>query len=102
MGHFLLVNALLSAVARAPEDGRVVIVSSETHRGQPDNPRVLDVNDLFAEGLPEAVAGFECYGRSKLANLLFAKQLACRLEVSLSGHPYNSIVQASKTLMHTL
>ena len=81
MGHFLFANTLLPAVLRAPVDGRVLIVSSETHRGRPDAPTVLNLEDLFVEGIPEAMGGFIRYGRSKLANLLYAKQLARRLQV---------------------
>mmetsp|Transcript_34781 Transcript_34781/g.76058 ORF Transcript_34781/g.76058 Transcript_34781/m.76058 type:complete len:419 (+) Transcript_34781:48-1304(+) len=97
MGHFLLANTLLPAVLRAPEDGRVVIVSSETHRGRPDAPTVLDLDDLFVEGIPEAMGGFVRYGRSKLANLLYAKQLARRLE----GHENVSVYSLCPGLINT-
>ena len=79
MGHFLFANTLLPAVLECPSDGRVVIVSSETHRGRPV-PTVLDLDDLFVEGISESFGGFIRYGRSKLANLLYAKQLARQLE----------------------
>jgi NAD(P)-dependent dehydrogenase (short-subunit alcohol dehydrogenase family) len=51
IGHFLFANALLPAVLECPSDGRVVIVSSETHRGSPSAPSVLDLDDLFVEGI---------------------------------------------------
>lgn len=79
IGHFLFANALLPAVLGCQSDGRVVIVSSETHRGSPSAPSVLDLDDLFVEGVSESFGGFIRYGRSKLANLLYAKHLARQL-----------------------
>ncbi len=71
VGHFLLVTSLLPLLA---SDARVVMVSSNAHRRAP------------AEGIQfENLSGqrgynpWRAYGQSKLANLLFAKELARRL-----------------------
>jgi WW domain-containing oxidoreductase len=74
VGHFLLVTALLPRLA---EDGRVVVVSSSAHRTAPREGIRFD--DLGAE---RSYSAWTAYGQSKLANLLFAKALARRLEGS--------------------
>jgi WW domain-containing oxidoreductase len=71
VGHFLLVTSLLDALA---EDGRVVVVSSEAHRRAP--PGGIRFDDLGAE---RSYSPMGHYGQSKLANLLFARELARRL-----------------------
>jgi WW domain-containing oxidoreductase len=74
VGHFLLVTALLPRLA---EDGRVVVVSSSAHLRAPREGIRFD--DLGAE---RHYSPWTHYGQSKLANLLFAKALARRLEGS--------------------
>jgi WW domain-containing oxidoreductase len=69
-GHFLLVTGLLGALSPA---GRVVMVSSAMHRRAP--PVGIDFDNLRGE---RGYRAWEAYGRSKLANVLFAKQLARR------------------------
>jgi WW domain-containing oxidoreductase len=71
VGHFLLVTSLLDALA---EDGRVVMVSSEAHRRAPRGGILFD--DLGAE---RSYSPWGHYGQSKLANILFARELARRL-----------------------
>jgi WW domain-containing oxidoreductase len=71
VGHFILVTALLDRLA---DDGRVVMVSSEAHRRAPREGIRFD--DLAAE---RSYSRWTHYGQSKLANLLFAKELARRL-----------------------
>ncbi|HJL38617.1 MAG TPA: SDR family NAD(P)-dependent oxidoreductase [Polyangiaceae bacterium LLY-WYZ-15_(1-7)] len=72
VGHFLLVKGLLDAPA---DDGRVVMLSSAAHGWAP--PAGIQLEDLsFERGYKPAVA----YGQSKLANLLFARELAQRFE----------------------
>jgi WW domain-containing oxidoreductase len=72
VGHFLLVTGLLPQLA---DDGRVVVVSSEAHRAAPRGGIRFD--DLGAE---RSYSAWTAYGQAKLANLLFAKALARRLE----------------------
>jgi WW domain-containing oxidoreductase len=71
VGHFILVTGLLDRLA---DDGRVVMLSSEAHRMAPREGIRFD--DLGAE---RGYAPWTHYGQSKLANLLFAKELARRL-----------------------
>lgn len=82
-GHFLLVTALLDRLA---DDGRVVVVSSDAHRRAPREGIRFD--DLGAE---RSYSPWVHYGQSKLANVLFAKELARRFAGSarsaVSLHP---------------
>ncbi len=71
VGHFLLVTGLLDQLA---PNGRVVMVSSNAHRRAPDEGIAFDNLDGARGYSPW---GF--YGQSKLANLLFARELARRL-----------------------
>jgi len=71
IGHFLLVTGLLDRLAR---DGRVVVVASEAHRRAP--PEGIDFDNLSGSRRYEP---WTDYGRSKLANILFTKELARRL-----------------------
>ncbi len=70
IGHFLLVTSLLDALS---PNARIVIVSSELHRRAPAVG--IDFDNLRGELRYNA---WEAYGRSKFANVLFAKQLARR------------------------
>ena len=74
LGHFLLVNRLLEQVLAAPE-GRVVVVASRAHHSAP--PDGIQFDNLAGEGDFDRQ---ESYGHSKLANGLFARELARRLE----------------------
>ena len=71
IGHFILVTGLLDALA---DRARVVMVSSEAHRFAPRGG--IDWDNLRGEKSYRPMRG---YGRSKFANLLFAKELARRL-----------------------
>lgn len=71
IGHFLLVTRLLP---RLGPNGRVVVVSSDAHRMAPIGG--IDFDNLSGE---RSYNAWTAYGRSKLANLLFAKELARRL-----------------------
>lgn len=71
VGHFALVTGLLD---RLTTYGRVVVVASSAHsyaRG-----KSITFEDLTWSGKYKA---WPAYGRSKLANILFAKELARRL-----------------------
>jgi WW domain-containing oxidoreductase len=70
IGHFLLVKGLLDSLA---EDGRVVVVSSEMHKRVPKVG--IEFDNLSAQ---KSYSPWKAYGQSKLANLLFAKELANR------------------------
>lgn len=71
IGHFLLVTGLLSELS---SDGRVVIVSSEAHRRAPRAG--IELDNLTGE---RGYRPWAAYGQSKLANLLFARELSRRL-----------------------
>jgi NAD(P)-dependent dehydrogenase (short-subunit alcohol dehydrogenase family) len=73
MAYFVLANRLRERLAAAAP-ARIVNVASEAHRGN-----VLDFTDLQSA---RGYSGFRVYGRSKLANILFTRELARRLEGS--------------------
>ena len=68
-GHFVLVTGV---VDRLTDAGRVVIVSSGAHRFAKEG---LELDNLSGEADYDA---WRMYGRSKLANILFARALATR------------------------
>jgi NAD(P)-dependent dehydrogenase (short-subunit alcohol dehydrogenase family) len=71
IGHFLLVTGLLPHLA---ENGRVVVVSSGAHRRAPAVG--IEFDNLAADA---GYSPWRAYAQSKLANLLFASELARRL-----------------------
>jgi WW domain-containing oxidoreductase len=71
IGHFMLVTGLLDGLA---EEGRVVMVSSDAHRRAPRAG--IELDNLSGE---KSYNPWTAYGQSKLANLLFVKELAKRL-----------------------
>lgn len=73
MGHFIFTNALLEPVKRA-DQGRIVMVSSCAHHGAP--PEGIDFDNLDGS---VSYKPWAAYGRSKLANGLFAAELSRRL-----------------------
>ncbi|MFG1603363.1 oxidoreductase [Actinoplanes sp. NPDC049265] len=72
LGHFALTNRLLARIT-----GRVVTVSSRNHRTP------IDFDDLRWERQP--YRPFDAYRRTKLANLLFTRELQRRL--TAAGSP---------------
>jgi NAD(P)-dependent dehydrogenase (short-subunit alcohol dehydrogenase family) len=72
LGYFLLTNLLLDILKRSAP-ARVVNVASDAHR----HPKGIDFNDIQAQG---RYRPFLRYGISKLANVLFTRELARRLE----------------------
>jgi NAD(P)-dependent dehydrogenase (short-subunit alcohol dehydrogenase family) len=82
LGYFLLTNLLLDMLERSAP-ARVVTVASVGHRNG-----TLDFDDL---GFERGYSIMRAYSRSKLANVLFAAELARRLEgkgvTSNSLHP---------------
>ncbi|CAB3993727.1 Hypothetical predicted protein [Paramuricea clavata] len=76
-GHFLLTNLLLDLLKQSPSS-RVVVVSSVLHRGQPTRKAPgLNFENMNSE---ISYNGFMAYAQSKLANILFTRELARRLE----------------------
>lgn len=73
LGHFLLTNMLLGRM-RESGPARIVNISSEAHRiGYGDGRMAFD--DLMGE---RQYGGWKAYGQSKLANILFTRELARR------------------------
>jgi NAD(P)-dependent dehydrogenase (short-subunit alcohol dehydrogenase family) len=72
IGHFLLITELLSELT---DKGRVVVVSSAAHRSAPKGD--IEFENLSGE---RGYDPWKAYAQSKLANLLFAKHLAKRLQ----------------------
>jgi NAD(P)-dependent dehydrogenase (short-subunit alcohol dehydrogenase family) len=70
LAYFLLTNLLLDRL-RASAPARIINVSSDAHRLAP-----LDLDDLQSE---RRYRGTRVYGKSKLANILFTRELARRL-----------------------
>lgn len=82
IGHFMLVTGLLD---RLTENGRVVMLSSGAHvyaRG-----KGIDLDDLAWK--KRKYRPWTAYGQSKLANILFAKELAKRLPKGQSANAVN-------------
>jgi retinol dehydrogenase 12 len=71
LGPFLLTNLLLGNL-KAAAPSRIVNVASTAHRGV-----TLDFDDLQNEG---GYRSMRAYGKSKLCNILFTRELARRLE----------------------
>jgi retinol dehydrogenase-13 len=76
-GHFLLTELLLD-VLKNTEDSRVVILSSVVHAGSKRNRHDLHLDDINFEN--RKYSNFAVYGEAKLQNVLYAKELAKRLE----------------------
>ncbi|WP_040950718.1 SDR family oxidoreductase [Gorillibacterium massiliense] len=71
LGHFLLTNQLLPNLQRA-EQGRIVVVSSGAHK----IGSIRFADPYFNKGFTV----WNGYAQSKLANILFTKELARRLQ----------------------
>jgi len=89
LGHFLLTNLLLDHL-KSSSPSRVVTLSSCAHDKMLDNPPGhISFEDPNWE--TRTYSGWPAYSQSKLANLLFAKELAKKLEgtgvTSYSLHP---------------
>ena len=86
LGHFALTGLLLPALERAaerqPVPPRVVTIASIAHkRGR------IDVNDLQSE---HGYSPMGSYAQTKLANLIFARELGRRL--GAAGEPFSRIL----------
>jgi len=83
LGHFLLTKLLIDLLEKAPEP-RVVNVSSKAHDGAK-----INFNTFRGEVGADKYKGMAAYGQSKLANILFTKELVRRYPriCSHSLHP---------------
>ncbi len=72
LGYFLLTDLLLGLLEKSAPS-RIVNVASEAHR-----QGHIDFDDIMYE--KRAYGGFGSYGQSKLANILFTRELAKKLE----------------------
>jgi NAD(P)-dependent dehydrogenase (short-subunit alcohol dehydrogenase family) len=70
LNYFLLTNLLLDRI-KASAPSRIIMVSSNSHRG-----KHLDFDNLEGKGLENPMTA---YGRTKLCNVLFTYELARRL-----------------------
>ena len=73
MAYFVVTKGLLERLAVAG-DARIVNTASDAHRGA-----TLDFGDLQSE---HGFGAMKAYGRSKLCNILFTRELARRLQGS--------------------
>ncbi|MEN3976757.1 SDR family oxidoreductase [Emcibacter sp. SYSU 3D8] len=81
MGHFMLMQGIMDVLA---PDARVVVVSSTAHTGAPRGG--IQFDNLSGE---RGYGAWRAYGQAKIANLLFAKELARRFEGT--GRTANSL-----------
>lgn len=77
LAPFLLTNLLIDTL-KASSPSRIITTSSIAHRGAR-----IDFDDI--EFKKRSYNGITAYGQSKLANILFTKELARRLDGSESG-----------------
>ncbi|RYH31488.1 SDR family oxidoreductase [archaeon] len=80
LGHFLLTHYLLPVIVRSG-GGRVVSLSSRAHMRW---SRPLEMGEVRSTN-PSTYDGWEAYGRSKLANILFVRSLARKFPFAGSG-----------------
>lgn len=87
-GHFLMTELLLD-ILKASAPSRIGILSSVVHAGSPKKRHKLDFDDLNWK--TRKYSAFAAYSETKLASVLYARELAARLEgtgvVSASIHP---------------
>jgi len=85
-GHFALTGALMGALVKAPSP-RVVCLSSCFHNDAMGKKGRIDFEDPNFETRP--YDGWTSYAQSKLANLLFAKEMSKKFPkiMSVSVHP---------------
>ena len=87
-GHFLLTELLLDVLKKSAPS-RMLILSSVVHAGSPSNRPNLDFDDLSYK--KRKFNNFAAYGEAKLACVLYAMELADRLQgtgvTTASVHP---------------
>ncbi|HEY3873653.1 MAG TPA: oxidoreductase [Actinocrinis sp.] len=95
LGHFALTGLLLPKLAATP-GSRIVAISSPAHRRA-----MIDFDDLQSE---HDYRPQRAYGRSKLANLMFAYELDRRLRTAglltaaLAAHPGGARSELNRTM----
>ena len=77
LGHFLLTELLLDLL-ESSSPSRMVIVSSVVHAGRPGNRPKIHLDDLHYR--ERAYRAFDAYAEAKVADVLYAKELAERLK----------------------
>ena len=87
-GHFLMIELLLDVLKKSAPS-TVIILSSVVHAGNPKNRYDMHFEDLNYK--TRKFSNFQAYGEAKLAAVLYAKELAERLEgtgvMTASVHP---------------
>ncbi len=84
LSHFLFTLRLLDQIKAAPA-ARIVVLSSSGHKMAPEAG--IEFDNLSGE---RDYKSFKAYGQSKLANGLFAKELARRLkDTAVTAHALN-------------
>ncbi len=71
MSYFTMTNVLLEKLKAAPGGARIVSTASDAHKGNK-----LNFEDLQSE---KGYSSFGVYGKSKLCNILFTRELARRI-----------------------
>ena len=77
LGHFLLTELLLDLL-ESSSPSRMVIVSSVVHAGRPANRPKVHLDDLHYR--ERTYRAFDAYAEAKVADVLYAQELAERLE----------------------
>lgn len=85
-GHAYLTRLLLPFMHKQDSTGRIAVLASSAHdKGKPNN------SDLNFKKDPSKYRAWDAYGKSKSANILYAKALAAKLQgtklTAVSIHP---------------
>ena len=98
LSHFLLTNLLLDLLKKSAPS-RIVIVASRRHREWSNGPTAgFDFQNMNGEVFFDGIAA---YGQSKLANILFTRELAKRLEgTGVTANSLHPGVIATDILRH--
>lgn len=100
LGHFLLTNLLLDMIEESGPGARIVTVSSLAHR----RGFQFNISDIMME--EKEYDKWEQYGNSKLANILFTKELANQLKdtgvTTYVLHPGVILTELGRSLDSTL
>lgn len=87
-GHFLMTELLLDALKKSAPS-RIAILSSVVHANSPKERYKVHLDDLHYK--TRKFNNFDAYGEAKVANVLYAKELAERLQgtgvTTASIHP---------------